>query len=679
MISYESRVAMRAVVVHAVTGVRLGMDKRYAEALVQFDAALRGCPTYGEAWHYRGIALQNLGDLEGAYESYAQAVILTPGYLEARDALAKLAPLLGKAFDVLTPWPYHPRPTWFARSVRYLRTALGLRDKAIFDGPDETELRGELLRSPWSPDIAARLGTFLLSQFRVTEAERFFSYALSLAPWQGEATAGLYTIASNSSLKVPWGSAPLALNAMRAGGTDPRLAPLATNQALEQAEWRGFDQLRSAALKDLAREPAVMTPFMATRIAEDPGLLQRCAARHMKLAEPTARPFAGAYRRGDPKRITVGYISSEYYNHATSQLFTELFELHDRKRFKIAGFGVAADDGSAIGKRIRKAFDQFFDLERDLTDDAVRKITDAGVDILVDLGSGHTSDVRRDILLSRTAPLQVGYLGYPGTSGTSATHYIIVDEIVLPPENRAYFTEAPIYLPDTYQVNDRKRPVAPPGASRRDMGLPETGVVFCCFNETRKILPNVFRIWMRILGRVPDSVLFLLGATETARQNLRKEAAASGIAPDRLVFGGRLKPAEHLARYRHCDLFLDTWPYGAHTTASDALWVGCPVATVLRPAFPGRVAASLLHATGLDELVTRTPAEYEDLAVKIGMDAEYRGRLRARLSEARSSCALFDTPRFVRGLEWAYEEIWARHLRGEKPAPLIVPSVPLGA
>ncbi len=676
MISYEARVAMLAAVTHTVAGVKLSMDRRYADALPEFGAALRACPTYGEAWYCRGLALQTLGDPKGAYDSFAQAVMLTPGYHEAHDALDQLGPQLGMTSNILTPWPREVKPAWRTCAVRRLRNILGLRDRVVFDGRDEQTLRAELLRAPRSPDIAAALGALLLSQFRVTEAERFFSYTLSLAPWHGEATAGLYAIAKHSALKVPWASAPLARGAMRAGGTDPRLAPLAADQALEHAQWQEFDGLRAAALKDLAREPVAMTPFMATRFTEDSALLHRCAAGHMALAGQAARPFTGEYRRGDPKRITVGYMSSEFYNHATSQLFAELFELHDRRRFRVIGFGVVSDDGSAIGNRIRRAFDQFFDLERDWTDDAVGKITGAGVDILVDLGSGHTSDIRRDILLSRTAPLQVGYLGFPGTSGSTATHYIMVDRTVLPPENAVHFSEAPIYLPDTYQVNDRKRPVAPSSAARRGLGLPETGVVFCCFNETRKILPEVFRIWMRILGRVPDSVLFLLGATADARENLRKEAMAAGIAPDRIVFGGRLTPAEHLARYRHCDLFLDTWPYGAHTTASDALWVGCPVVTVLRPAFPGRVAASLLRAAGFEELVTRSPAEYEELAVKIGLDAAYRGALRARLTETRPSCALFDTPRFVRGVEWAYEEIWARHMRGEAPAPLTVPPRP---
>jgi predicted O-linked N-acetylglucosamine transferase (SPINDLY family) len=298
--------------------------------------------------------------------------------------------------------------------------------------------------------------------------------------------------------------------------------------------------------------------------------------------------------------------------------------------------------------------------------DAARLIHDDAVDVLVDL-HGFNPDCRAKILAYRPAPLQVNYLGYPGTMGADFIDYIIADPFVIPPDQRSFFSEQIVYLPDCYQSNDDKRAIAEHTPSRADCGLPERGFVFCCFNGTAKITPDFFDIWMRLLHALPESVLWLYEANSLVRTNLEREAKARGIAPRRLVFAPKLPQAEHLARHRLADLFLDTLPYNAHTTASDALWAGLPVLTCAGDTFAGRVAGSLLRAIGLDELITTSPQDYEALALRLARDPEHLARLRGRLMHNRGTHPLFDTARYTRQLEAAYLRMHELRKAGQPP------------
>jgi predicted O-linked N-acetylglucosamine transferase (SPINDLY family) len=315
--------------------------------------------------------------------------------------------------------------------------------------------------------------------------------------------------------------------------------------------------------------------------------------------------------------------------------------------------------------------EHFEDVRRQSDDQVAALIRESNIDILVDL-KGITDSARPGILARRAAPVQVNYLGYPGTMGAPYVDYIIADRIVLPADEQQHYTEKVVYLPDAYQANDDKRRISRNPPTRAQAGLPEDAFVFCDFNTTSKITPPFFDIWMRLLSQVDGSVLWLIDRGPLVQANFRREAVARGVSGDRLVFAPRAAPDEHLARHRLADLFLDTLPYNAHTTCSDALWAGLPVLTCTGNTFAGRVAASLLTAVGLPELVTRSLDEYERLALRIVRDADWRNRLKSKLAENRTTYPLFDTQRMARHIEAAYEEMWRRHRAGEPPAAFAV-------
>jgi predicted O-linked N-acetylglucosamine transferase (SPINDLY family) len=373
-------------------------------------------------------------------------------------------------------------------------------------------------------------------------------------------------------------------------------------------------------------------------------------------------------------KIRVAYLSADYHSHATAYLIAELIELHDRARFETIGVSFGLDDGSAIRKRLAGAFDRFLDVRAKSDREIAALLATLKVDIAVDL-KGYTQDSRPDILSFRPAPIQAQWLGYPGTLGADFIDYVIADETVAPFEHAPFYSEKIIQLPGCYQVNDRKRAITARTPSRQEAGLPETGFVFCCFNNSFKILPPVFDVWMRLLQEVPGSVLWLLQDNAGAETNLRSAAAARGVNPARLIFAGRAKLEDHLARHRLADLFLDTLPYNAHTTASDALWTGLPVVTCQGNAFAGRVAASLLKAVGLPELVTQNLADYEALALRLAGDPAMLQGIRATLEANRLDHPLFDTDRFRRGIEAAYQRMWETWQRGE-PAQIADPNAP---
>jgi predicted O-linked N-acetylglucosamine transferase (SPINDLY family) len=312
--------------------------------------------------------------------------------------------------------------------------------------------------------------------------------------------------------------------------------------------------------------------------------------------------------------------------------------------------------------RLKKGFDRFEDVRVLTTEDAARKIHADGIDILIDL-KGYTAHTRSQILALRPAPVQVNYLGYPGTMGAKFVDYLIGDPIVTPPDHADDYTEQLALLPYSYQPNDRHRPLATK-PTRAECGLPEKAFVFCGFNQTFKILPGVFDIWMRLLREVSDSVLWLLKANRWAEDNLRREATARGVAAERLIFAPRLPLAQHLARQQQADLLLDTLPYNAHTTASDALWTGVPVVTCMGDTFAARVAGSLLHAVGLSELVTHSLDDYAALSLKLALWPEELRKVREKLAANRNATPLFDTISFTRDIEVLYERMWAKWLEG---------------
>jgi hypothetical protein len=366
----------------------------------------------------------------------------------------------------------------------------------------------------------------------------------------------------------------------------------------------------------------------------------------------------------------VGYFSADYKNHPVAFLIAELFELHDRDQFEIYAFSlVKACD--AMSSRLQKAFDHFIDIDG-MSDIEVAKLArDKSIDITVDL-SGFTTDCRTGIFSHRAAPIQVNYLGYPGTMGADYIDYIVADKILIPPDSQSHYSEKVIYLPNSYQVNDRKRLISERKFTRQELGLPEHGFIFCCFNNNYKILPATFEGWMRILKVVEGSVLWLFQDNAWAVDNLKKEAQKQGIDAQKLVFADRMPLSEHLARHRQADLFLDTLPYNAHTTTSDALWTGLPVLTLQGQSFASRVAASLLSAIGLPELITSSQEEYEALAIELALNPTKLADIKLRLVNNRLSAPLFDTPLFTKNLEAAYTKMYDHYQNDLKPEHIFI-------
>ena len=386
------------------------------------------------------------------------------------------------------------------------------------------------------------------------------------------------------------------------------------------------------------------------------------------------RPGLQAVMTGqDKRRFRIGYLSRDFRNNAVGHLTAAMFGLHDRSRFEVTAYSFGPDDGSEWRRRIETGCEHFRDLRDADPVSAARCIADDGIDVLVDFG-GHTGGSRPEILALRPAPVQVNWLGYPGTFGAGLADYVIGDRVALPPALETEYAEAVVRMPECYQVNDCSQTIASRVPDRADAGLPGEGVVYCGFNQAFKIDRAVFSAWMRILGSVPGSVLWLLRSSDAAADSLRQAARLGGIDPARLVFAPPLPKAEHLARHALADLFLDTWSVNAGTTASDALWAGLPVLTCPGERFVTRVAASLVSAAGLPELVASGRDEYERIAIGLGHNPRRVEQAKERLAQSRLTSALFDTARFVQHLEDALETMVARHRGGNTPCGFDVPA-----
>ena len=417
-------------------------------------------------------------------------------------------------------------------------------------------------------------------------------------------------------------------------------------------DWTDLERETGDLLGRLARGERAAPPWAILAFTDSLDLKHKVAALwgRGRYAENPAldplKPYAGH------DRIRLGYYSADFHRHATTHLIAELFERHDRARFEVTAFSFGPATGDEMQKRIAAGCEHFVDVRARGDRDVAELSREMEIDIAVDL-KGLTQQNRIGIFAHRAAPVQVSYLGFPGTLGVPYMDYLIADDVVIPETAKAFYSEKIVSLPGSYQVNDRKRAVSERAFTRGQAGLPETGFVFCCFNNSFKIMPGMFAVWVRILNTVPGSVLWLIEDSPVAAANLRRHASALGIDPARLVFAPRVPSDEHLARHKLADLFLDTLPYNAHTTASDSLWVGVPLVTCPGESFPARVAASLLTAVGLPELIAPTMKDYETLAVALARDTARLRALKDKLSGARAT-ALFDTGTFARNIEAAY-------------------------
>ncbi|PWC55374.1 hypothetical protein TSO221_05315 [Azospirillum sp. TSO22-1] len=601
------------------------------EVAERYRAAIRVSPDTAVFYTNAGLLLRRLGRAEEAERVYRAGLARTPGDTTCLRGLGETLLDRGRPEEA---------EVWFARAVMSDRGATDARDG---------------------------LARAFERRFDYPRAEAQFARLVALAPHDARAHYNLGMMHERQGRLVD--AVPCYERAWRLDpGFDPPWEKIV--QKFTYCDWRHFESDCRALIDRVRRQDRALPPLAFLYLPTTAADQHRCAVNHMREVELKALP-AGlrerirfARRPGPRERLTIGYQSGDFRDHAVAHLIVGLFEEHDRAGFRVFGYSTGPDAaGQPLRRRIEAGFDRMTDI-RDLSAlDAARRIHEDGVDILVDL-SAHTRHARLDVLALRPAPIQLNWLGYPGTSGADFMDGILVDPIVVPPDQQPFYSERLIHLPDCYQPNDRKRPVAAETPTRAACGLPEDGVVFCSFNHAPKILPETFDAWMRILHAVPGSVLWLLHTDDLADRRLAEAAAARGIDPARVVFADRVPLARHLARYRLADLFLDTWPYNAHTTTSDSLWVGCPLVTLMGDTFPARVAASLLTNAGVPELITRSLAEYEALALDLARDPGRRRALRARLEANRDTCPLFDTPRFARNLEAVYRRLWDEHLAG---------------
>ncbi|MEO8753394.1 MAG: tetratricopeptide repeat protein [Casimicrobiaceae bacterium] len=648
-------------------GLVLLMLQRYNEALANLDAALAIEPDYFDALQTRGSVLKEQDRMEDALASWEKAAAVRPDAWEPHylrgSALVKL-----KRFDaaiaaydralVLKPdfiGALEGRGTALAAlhryedAVRSFDAALAINSTYV----DAHHNRGSALSALGRYDEAeASYGRALEFKHDFIESRRNRGSVLMIL--------GRHQEASEEFARV------LAIDADR-----PFAQVMLLLSRLHACDWRDYEEAAARLLADVEGAKAgEVEPFAFLLICDSARAQRRCAEAWVTRHCPPMPPLWNGERYAHD-RIRVAYLSADFHEHATAYLMAELFERHDRGRFETYALSLGPDDGSAMRARLEGAFEHFIDVRHQRDEQVAQRLRELEIDIVVDL-KGFTHEGRTEILAWRSAPIQVNYLGYPGTLGSPYHDYIIADDFVIPPGARENYTEQVAYLPGSYQVNDRKRPIAPRTPLRSEAGLPEHGFVFCSFNNNYKITPAMFDVWMRLLQQVEGSVLWLLEGNAAAPPNLRREAAARGIAPERLVFAPRLPLDEHLARHRLADLFLDTLPCNAHTTGSDALWAGLPMLTCAGGAFAGRVAGSLLRAVGLPELVTGSLAEYEALALRLARDPEQLAALKATLGRNRDTCALFDSARSTLHLESAYVAMVERYRSGEPPAGFAV-------
>ena len=429
--------------------------------------------------------------------------------------------------------------------------------------------------------------------------------------------------------------------------------------------WSGLEEALEIISKKVVANEKVITPFPLLALNDDALLHKKSSEIYVQSRYPFNPVLGSVLKRPQSQKIRVGYFSADFRNHPVSFLTAELYELHDRDEFEVFAFSFGLNDKSPMRLRLSQAFNQFIDVS-DKSDLEIAELSRSlRIDIAVDLG-GYTQDTRTGIFAYRVAPIQVSYIGYLGTMGAEYYDYLLADKTIIPDSSQKFYSEKIAYLP-SYQVNDRKRAISERQFTRRELGLPETAFVFCCFNNNYKILPSTFDSWVRILNAVEGSVLFLYADNDWVKTNLINEASLRGVDSARLIFGERIPTEDYLARYRVCNLFLDTFPYSAGTTASDALWVGLPVLTLIGQSFASRVAASLLNAIGLPKLITDHQEAYEALAIELAQNPKKLADINAKLVNNRLTTPLFDTPLFTKNLEAAYAQMMQRHQADLQP------------
>jgi len=632
---YQKALALQPDYVDAYIGlgnIFKDLDK-LDEAISCYQKALAFNPDYAEVHFNLGIIFQEQDKLNEAIECYRKALALRPDYAEAHFNLGNALKDQGKQEAALEC--YH-RALSAKPNYAEVHNNIGLilqnheqSDRAI------DSFNKALALNPDYADAHFNLGKTMLGQKRYADARANYQKALSIMP-DCDCAYGMYL-----------------------------------HSKMHCCDWERIDDDFRELLDGVNAGKMVSPPFALLAIPSTPAQQKRCAEIFAQKYYAGISARSNTELRYSHNKIRLGYFSADFHNHPCSYLMAGLFEGHDRSRFELTAFSFGPNKNDEMQKRVSASFDNFIDV-RNLSDQEVAMLARSlEIDIAVDR-KGYTENNRTGIFAFRAAPVQVSYLAYPGTMGAKFIDYFIADSTLIPVDSRQHYTEKIAYLPNSYQVNDAKRAIADKTFTREEVGLPDAGFVFCCFNNNYKITPAVFDIWMQLLQQVNGSVLWVLQDNAYATQNLTKEAIKRGIAPERLVFAPRMSLPEHLARHRLADLFLDTFFCNAHTTASDALWAGLPVLTYLGDTLAGRVAASLLNAIGLPELITHSHEEYQALALELATNPAKLASLKQQLAQNRLTHPLFDTRLSTRHIEDAFTQMWERHQAALLPEHIYV-------
>ena len=640
---------------------------RFREAVDSYDRAIELEPGYAEAFNNRGAALKALGRVDAALDSYARAMALRPDYAQAHYNRGVVLQEAGRVEEALEN---------YARALAlqpgyaeaFYNQGLAFRDLRHLEEAVRS-YTGALQARPTFAEAYNNRGSVLHDLGRPDEALRDFDRALQLSPGLAEAYINRgHTLAA---LKRSDEALESYAHALRTSPERPWLYGAWLYAKMQLCDWMGMESLVADLASKVTAGEQAAAPFVVFAVTDALSLQRRAAEIAAGDSGRTRSPLAAIARRCRREIIRLGYYSADFHSHATANLMAELFELHDRKQFEVVALSFGPDKGDPMRERLLNAFDRFVDVRLRSDREAAQISRDLEIDIAVDL-KGFTQDARPGIFAHRAAPIQLNYLGYPGTMGADFIDYMVADQVLIPEESRGYYAEKVVYLPNSYQVNDRKRAIAEGDLSRAQLGLAPGSFIFCCFNSPYKINASTFDSWMRILRQTADSSLWLYTDNQITAGNLRKEAERRGVSGSRIIFAQPTSMAHHLARYRAADLFLDTFPCGAHTTASDALWAGLPVLTRLGESLPSRVAASLLHAIGLPELVTGTAKQYEDLAVEMATDPHRMTMTRGKLLANRLTTPLFNAELSTRHLERAYRQMYDRYHAGLSPVAIHV-------
>jgi protein O-GlcNAc transferase len=681
-------------------GFSLAMLKRHEEALASYDRALASHGNDAEANYNKCVTLIDLGRFEKAIESCDNALAIQPSLAAALEMRGLAQSRLNRFEEALASYDralsLQPNNALIWNRRGEVLFVLKRYDKAFTsceralalqaDLAEAFHIRGRALRKlarfrealesydraltldPGNAAIWNHRGTLLSDMQRYDDAVASYSKAIAIKPDHVEALINRGSIQWSHgqfySAAIEDLEHALAIEPWHAYARGELLSI-----KMYGADWTDFDRQKILINEGVREGRLAIRPFAYQSISESPAALLACARIFATLFPPADDLKIHSNR--SRAKIRLGYVSADFCEQATAYLTVGLYEMHDKEKFELIAFDNGADDNSPIRKRLKAAFDKIIDISKLSDRAAADRIRAEEVDILINL-NGYFGSHRMGVFAERPAPIQLNYLGFPGTLGAPYIDYILADRIVIPVQERRHYVEQVVYLPGCYQANDSKREISEDTPTRAENSLPDKVFVFCNFNQSYKFSPTIFAVWMQILKRVPNSVLWLLEGTPTLRENLSREAEFLGVSRTRLVFAPRIAPAKHLARLTLADLFLDSLPYNAHTTASDALWAGLPIITCRGTTFPGRVGASLLEAAGLPELIAESLKDYEQLAIALATNAARFGALKKILSQNRLKCVLFDTNRFRRHIEAAYTTMWQRWQRGEAPCSFSV-------